>query len=116
MAAPTVTVTLPKGLSKFDGRKLELDEMGYIQCYCENTSAFIDWKNAFDAGDYIGIVFYKHTNEKYSIWALHANLDQGPEFHVNKKDSSGYDANLRDIVDKHLQSHPEIGLTIEQFI
>lgn len=129
---PSVTVSLSKQLAKFNGRHLDFDQMKILIEYCANTSGDIDWNLAFDGGEFTGIVFYKLRSGKYSIWALHDSLEDGPVFnisppklenlfdpHFNPFDQyiyNNHNEELRQIVTEYLTKHPELGLTIEQFM
>lgn len=120
--APSVTVSLPQQLSKFSGRHLNFDQMQNLATYCANTSDVIDEDVAFDGGNFTGIIFDKSPNGKYSVWALHDSLIEGPEFYINPQDPPNkyvtyiHNKELHQIVAEYLNENSFLGLTIDQFM
>lgn len=104
----TATVVLPEKCAYFAGRILTIAQVTTLYCYIQNSEIF-DKRVCFDAGNFIGITFSKH-NKKHMIWALDKSLKTGPEYNVN--DSS----ELKEIVSNYLDQHPELGLSIENFV
>lgn len=109
------TVVLPRQLENFSGRILTMDEFDIISCYCSNT-ANIDWNKAFDSGEFTGIVFWKIHGDQYSVWALHDSLLYSPEYYINTPRPTTNAMKMRNIIEDHLKEHPELGITIDQFI
>ena len=116
---PTLTVVLPDYLSKFSGRVLTLGESSILSDYYYDTDADKYEHNVlFDAGNFTNITFITDENGKHIIFALHEDLDSGPEYRINPDDPS-YNTRcfaLRNIVIAYLKNHPDCGYSINDFL
>lgn len=104
----TATVVLPEKCAYFTGRILTIEQVTLLDCYIQNSEIF-DKRVSFDAGNFIGITFSKHNN-KYMIWALDKSLKTGPEYNFNDN------LDLQKLVIEYLDQHPELELSIENFV
>ena len=117
MTSPvTATVILPENFTKFSGRTLSLADLVAISCYTENIINVHKNVN-FNADGFTGITFYNYHLNKYSVFALPDDLLTGPEYRLNKPDEycKKETDKLRTIVVDYLSTHPELGLTINDF-
>lgn len=73
-----------------------------------NMKQFTSWR-------FYGIYFCKIDEHKYTAWSVHDSFNCSPEFLIGPNASS-ISLELRKIVETYLGDHPELGLTINDFL
>jgi len=103
---------LPSSLGGLNGRILSLEDM------CIITDYYLEVKEVhnvitFDSEDFIGITL-DTSGYTYCVYALDIYLKSGPEYYINS-DKDKVTLKLRKEVETYLNSHPELGISIDQF-
>lgn len=115
-----VTVFLDSAYSFLAGRVLSLDDIVAIYAYKSELQCMWGSIAPFNSrdGQFHNIWLYNNKREnKYSVWALDDTLKHGPEFYINttSKDTHVNEA-LRSEVIWYLTEHPELNITIDDFL